>query len=246
MAGLRGGISVAGFAVAIKLMKYWYVKEQRVLQLQKENIASQLQLLRAQVHPHFLFNTLNNIYSHTQKVAPTASTLVMGLSDLLRYILHEGSKQSVPLSREIKMMEDYITLEQIRYGNRLEINKELPSETNNLIIAPLLLLPFIENCFKHGTSNMLEQAWIRLVIDLDGNNLKMTLLNARVPVKDENKPVSGIGISNVRKRLGLIYPGKHELIIREEEDVFIVKLMVELEKDTSVKSTKMIPKLAHA
>jgi sensor histidine kinase YesM len=246
MAGLRGGISIAGIAAAIKLMKHWYVKEQRILQLQKENIAAQLQLLKAQVHPHFLFNTLNNIYSHTQKVAPVASKLVMGLSDLLRYILHEGSKQSVPLDKELKLVEDYMILEQIRYGNRLEINKEFPAETDDLIIAPLLLLPFIENCFKHGTSHMLEQAWIRLVIDLEGNNLKMTLINSKVPVKDDYKPASGIGISNVRKRLDLLYPGKHDLTIREEEDVFIVKLTVMLEKDPLIKTTKVIPALAHA
>jgi LytS/YehU family sensor histidine kinase len=246
MAGLRGGLTVAGIAAAIKLMKYWYVKEQRNLQLQKENIAAQLQLLKAQVHPHFLFNTLNNIYSYTQKVSPTGSTLVMGLSDLLRYILHEGSKTAVPLDKELKMIEDYMLLEQIRYGDRLDINKELPVETNGLIIAPLLLLPFVENCFKHGTSQMLEQAWIRLAIDVQGNKLKMTLINAKVPVKDEVKPVSGIGISNVRKRLDLLYPGKHELAIREEEDVFIVKLTVELERDSTVKPVKAIHELTHA
>lgn len=246
MAGLRGGLTVAGFAVAIKLMKYWYVKEQRNLQLQKENIAAQLQLLKAQVHPHFLFNTLNNIYSYTQKVSPTASTLVMGLSDLLRYILHEGSKPLVSLDKELKMIEDYMILEQIRYGDRLDINKELPTETNGLTIAPLLLLPFVENCFKHGTSQMLEQAWIRLAVDIDGNNLKMTLINAKVPVKEENKPVSGIGINNVRKRLELLYPGKHELTIREEEDVYIVKLTVELERDSSLKTIIAIPELTHA
>jgi sensor histidine kinase YesM len=246
MAGLRGGLTVAGIAAAIKLMKYWYVKEQRNLQLQKENIAAQLQLLKAQVHPHFLFNTLNNIYSYTQKVSPTGSTLVMGLSDLLRYILHEGSKPAVPLDKELKMIEDYMLLEQIRYGDRLDINKELPAETNGLSIAPLLLLPFVENCFKHGTSQMLEQAWIRLAIDIDGSTLKMTLINAKVPVKDEGKPDSGIGISNVRKRLELLYPGKHVLAIREEEDVFIVKLTVELERDSTIKTVKAIPELTHA
>lgn len=246
MAGLRGGLTVAGIAAAIKLMKYWYVKEQRNLQLQKENIAAQLQLLKAQVHPHFLFNTLNNIYSYTQKVSPTGSTLVMGLSDLLRYILHEGSKPLISLDKELKMIEDYMLLEQIRYGDRLDINKELPTETNGLTIAPLLLLPFVENCFKHGTSQMLEQAWIRLAIDIEGNTLKMTLINAKVPIKEENKPVSGIGISNVRKRLELLYPGKHELAIREEEDVFIVKLAVELERDSTVKTIKAIPELTHA
>jgi sensor histidine kinase YesM len=246
MAGLRGGLTVAGIAAAIKLMKYWYVKEQRNLQLQKENIAAQLQLLKAQVHPHFLFNTLNNIYSYTQKVSPTGSTLVMGLSDLLRYILHEGSKTAVPLDKELKMIDDYMLLEQIRYGDRLDINKELPAETNGLTVATLLLLPFVENCFKHGTSQMLEQAWIRLAIDIDGNKLKMTLINAKIPVKDEGKPVSGIGISNVRKRLELLYPGKYELAIREEEDVFIVKLTVELERDSTVKTVKAIPELTHA
>lgn len=246
MAGLRGGLTVAGIAAAIKLMKYWYVKEQRNLQLQKENIEAQLQLLKAQVHPHFLFNTLNNIYSYTQKVSPTGSTLVMGLSDLLRYILHEGNKPLVSLDKELKMIDDYMLLEQIRYGDRLDINKEVPIEPMGLTIAPLLLLPFVENCFKHGTSQMLEQAWIRLAIDIEGNTLKMTLINAKIPVKDDNKPVSGLGISNVRKRLELLYPGLHELTIREEEDVFIVKLTVHLERDSAVKTVKAIPELTNA
>jgi sensor histidine kinase YesM len=234
MAGLRGALTIGGLAAAIKLMKYWYIKEQRNLQLQKENIAVQLQLLKAQVHPHFLFNTLNNIYSYTQTVSPTASKLVMGLSDLLRYILHEGSRQKVPLASELKMIDDYILLEQIRYGDRLEINKEVPYDTKNLAIAPLILLPFVENCFKHGTSNMLDKAWIRLAIDLDDNKMKLTLINAKSPENlQEKKQESGIGITNVKKRLDLLYKDKHELIITEEEDVFIVRLWIELEKSSS-------------
>jgi hypothetical protein len=229
MAGLRGAITIGGVAAAIKLMKYWYIKEQRNLQLQKENVASQLQLLKAQVHPHFLFNTLNNIYSYTQKVSPTASTLVMGLSDLMRYILHEGSRQSVLLSKELKMINDYISLEQVRYGNSLDINKEMPADTGELHIAPLLLLPFVENCFKHGTSGMLEQPWIRLLIETEGNKMKMTLMNAKFPGATKKEPASGIGISNVKKRLALLYPDKHQLIITEEEDVYIVNLSIELE-----------------
>jgi sensor histidine kinase YesM len=247
MAGLRGGITIGGLAAAIKLMKYWYVKEQRNTQLQKENLASQLQLLKAQVHPHFLFNTLNNIYSHTQKVSPTASSLVIGLSDLLRYILHEGSRQWVPLSSELKMINDYITLEQIRYGKRLEIDKELPADTNGLMIAPLLLLPFVENCFKHGTSQMLDQAWIRLSVEVDKNKLKMTLVNARSPMAQPDQSSSGIGIANVRKRLELLYPGKHELVITEEEDVFIVNLRIELEtKFIPLPEKEIKPEPAHA
>jgi sensor histidine kinase YesM len=229
LAGLRGGITVAGIAASIKLMKYWYIKEQRNLQLQKENLASQLQLLKAQVHPHFLFNTLNNIYSYTQKVSPVASTLIMGLSDMMRYILHEGSKPSVPFSKELKMINDYITLEQVRYGNSLDINKETPADTSNLHIAPLLLLPFVENCFKHGTSGMLDQPWIRMAIQLDGNKMKMTLVNAKFSGAVNKAPVSGIGIINVKKRLELLYPGRHQLTITSEEDVYIVNLSIELE-----------------
>lgn len=234
MAGLRGALTVGGLAAAIKLMKYWYIKEQRNLQLQKENIAAQMQLLKAQVHPHFLFNTLNNIYSHTQTVSPTGSKLVMGLSDLLRYILHEGSRQKVPLSSELKMIDDYILLEQIRYGNRLEINKDVPHDTDNLVIAPLILLPFVENCFKHGTSNMIDKAWIRLAIDIIGNKMKMTLINAKPPEGlQDYREESGIGIVNVQKRLDLLYKDKHELIITEEEDVFIVRLWIDLERSSS-------------
>jgi sensor histidine kinase YesM len=248
MAGLRGGLSVAGIAAAIKLMKYWMLKEQNVLQLQKENLASQLQLLKAQVHPHFLFNTLNNIYSHTQKIAPRASALVMGLSDLLRYILHEGSKPYVALSSELKMIDDYIELEQVRYGERLEINKDLSGNPANLAIAPLLLLPFIENCFKHGVSELLEQAWIRFSVTIDGNVLKATFINAKLPEEGLEKPVSsGIGISNARKRLELLYPGRHELVIIAERDAYIVNLRIELDTVPGVNREKeTIKQLTHA
>ena len=122
LAGLRGGLTIGGIAAAIKLMKYWYVKEQRNLQLQKENAESQLQLLKAQVHPHFLFNTLNNIYSYTQNTSPTASRLITNLSDLLRFVLYEGSQPLVPLDKELKMIQDYIALEKIRYGNKLDLD----------------------------------------------------------------------------------------------------------------------------
>jgi len=164
LAGLRGAITIGGLATAIKLMKYWYMKEQRNLQLQRENVAAQMQLLKAQIHPHFLFNTLNNIFSYTQNTSPVASKLVMGLSDMLRYILYECNQPLVPLSKELKMLEDYITLESIRYDNKLEVNIELPETVDRIYIAPLLLLPFVENCFKHGTNYMLEHPWISLSI----------------------------------------------------------------------------------
>ncbi|MBC7947474.1 MAG: histidine kinase [Chitinophagaceae bacterium] len=208
-------------------MKYWYMKEQRNLQLQKENIASQLQLLTAQVHPHFLFNTLNNIYSYTQNTSPVASKLVSGLSDILRFILYECNQPLVPLSKELKMIKDYISLEQIRYDNKLDLHLDLPANSNDLQIAPLLLLPLVENCFKHGTSHMLEQPWISLHISIRGNQMNMKLVNGKT-AEAQTDGASGIGVQNVRKRLEILYPGKHELIITPEEDVFIVNLKLEL------------------
>ncbi len=230
MAGLRGGITIGGIAAAIKLMKYWYIKEQRNLQLQKENMASQLQLLKAQVHPHFLFNTLNNIYSHTQNTAPLAAHLIAGLSDILRFMLYESSQPLVPLSKELKLMRDYISLEQVRYGNKLDLHTDIPADTGDLYIAPLLLLPLIENCFKHGASTMLEQPWISLQATVSNGVMRMKVLNGKFPGHQEEGQPSGIGIQNVQKRLELLYPGKHELVITNEDDVFIVNLKIELEK----------------
>ena len=228
LAGLRGAITVGGLAAAVKLTKHWYVKEQRNLQLQNENIAAELQLLRAQVHPHFLFNTLNNIYSHTQDSSPTASRMVLGLSGLLRFMLYEGSKAAVPLGRELEIVREYIALEQIRYHEALDITLDLPQETEGLVIAPLLLLPLVENSFKHGASQRLEHPWISLSIRLEGSRMKMKLVNGKADEGAEKK-VGGIGLANVRKRLELLYPGRYELRIVEDEDVFVVNLVLDLE-----------------
>jgi sensor histidine kinase YesM len=229
MAGLRGGITIGGIAASIKLMKHWYVKEQRNLQLQKENVEAQLQLLKAQVHPHFLFNTLNNIYSHTQNTAPVASQLVMGLSDMLRFMLYECNQPQVPLSKELKMIQDYISLEQIRYDDQLDVHVDLPANTENFSVAPLLLLPLVENCFKHGTSHMIEQPWLSLQVTLENDRMYVKLMNGKTNEIARNN-YKGIGILNVHKRLDLLYPGKHELSITDEEDVFIVNLWLQLEK----------------
>jgi sensor histidine kinase YesM len=233
MAGLRGGITVGGLAAAIKLMKHWYVEGQRNLQLQKENAEAQLQILKAQVHPHFLFNTLNNIYSKTQNTSVAASEMIFGLSDILRYMLYECNKPMVPLKQELKMMEEYIALEKVRYGNKLELHVELPEVAEGYFIAPLMILPFIENCFKHGASTVLDQPWISLTITIESDEMMLKLLNSKAKGKvSVNR--HGIGIENAKKRLALLYPGKHQLTIREEQEIFIVTLKLQLEKRNTV------------
>ena len=228
LAGLRGAITIGGLAAAIKLMKHWYIKDQRNRQLQKENTEAGLRLLKAQIHPHFLFNTLNNIYSFTQNTSAEASGMITRLSGLLRYTLYEGNQPLVPLQQEVQMVQDYIEIEKIRYGNQMELHIDLPETTTNFYIAPLLLLPLVENCFKHGTSQVLEQPWVHLQASIVDEQLHMKLLNGKVNEDNGNTTASGIGIKNVRERLSLLYPGKHELTITSEEEVFIVNLKVQL------------------
>jgi sensor histidine kinase YesM len=248
MNAFKGGLTVAAIAVSIKMIKFWYLKEQRNLQLQKENTEAQLQLLTAQVHPHFLFNTLNNVYSQTQTTSPIGSKMIMELSDLLRYILYEGKKPLVPLKKELLMIQEYISLEKIRYGNKLDIHYLITDNTDDIYIAPLLLIPFVENCFKHGASNMLERPWINLTIELKDTTLVMKLMNGKAAVIPVDTNRQGIGIENVRKRLALLYHNKHELLVREEEEVFVVDLKVQLERitDTISQDSKTPVYLEHA
>ena len=227
---MKGGILGATTALGVKLIKHWYLKEHRNTQLQKENAAAQMQLLTAQIHPHFLFNTLNNIFSQTQTESPKGSKMIMGLSDMLRYILYEGQKPLVPLKQELLMITEYINLEKIRYGNKLDVHVSNTGNADDLYIAPLLLLPFIENCFKHGASNMLENPWINLTIELKKTTLVMKLMNGKAPMPDRGLGRTGIGINNVRQRLELLYQNHYGLQVREDEEVFVVDLWVGLVK----------------
>lgn len=239
MAGLRGGLTIGGFAAAIKLMKCFYERQQAALTFEKEKVNAELQMLKAQLHPHFLFNTLNNIYSLTQETSAKASSMIMGLSAILRYILYDCNKPWVPLKKELEMIREYLHLEALRYDQSLDLAITIPADTK-ASIAPLLLLPFVENSFKHGASTMIDKPWISLNVELTGNTLSLQLVNGKstrtslyTAAPNANlSPSSGIGIANVRKRLELIYPQRHILQINEEEEIFYVNLKIDLYTDT--------------
>lgn len=240
MAGLRGGITVAGFVAAIKLVKIWYLKEQAFRQIEKEKFQAELQLLKSQIHPHFLFNTLNNLYALTLRKSEQSPAVVMKLSQLLSYMLYDCNAAEVPLEKEIAFMKNYIGLEQLRYGSRLEVSMNFHGDLQGKHMAPLLLIPFLENAFKHGTSEQLEQAWIFLDLAVDDNVLSFKLVNSRDADANVVKATSvgaisigatsvgGIGLQNVRKRLELLYPNRYELQIRPEEETFLVDLALRL------------------
>jgi len=228
MGGLRGSTTVAGFAAAIKLIKYWYLKNVENQLLEKEKLAAELQLLKGQIHPHFMFNTLNTIYGMALKRSEQTAESILKLSQLMRYILTECNGPVVLLSKEVEILQHYIELEKGRFQERLDMTVNIRGDLQKPI-APLLLLPFLENSFKHGANEMIDQAWISLDLLVQGDTLKFKLINGRHP-NAANHPHSGhIGLQNVRKRLQLIYPNTHELRITEDDDTFVVSLTLKLE-----------------
>ncbi|HEY9047473.1 MAG TPA: histidine kinase [Ohtaekwangia sp.] len=227
MGGLRGSLTVAGFAVAIKLVKTWYRKKIENEQLEKERVKAELEVLKGQIHPHFMFNTLNSIYSLALKRSDETPEAILKLSQLMRYILTECAKPVVPLSKEVEVLQHYIELEKSRFGDRLDIAVNIRGDLDSATIAPLLLLPFLENSFKHGANEMVEQAWISLDLHVQGGILKFKLINGR-SVDNENPNSIHIGLQNVKKRLQLLYPNGHDLRITEDEDTFVISLTVTL------------------
>lgn len=226
--GMHRTLGTGSTAACIKFMKYWYEKKYINSILQREKIHAELQALKAQVHPHFLFNTLNNIYSITQGKSSEASDMLLRLSTLLRYILYECNLSEVPLSQEFKIIKDYIQLESVRYGKNLDVNTKLPENANHHLISPLLLLPLIENCFKHGTSKVLDQPWINIQAELKENILNIKLMNSKPEFVTYGNEHTGIGLRNVKKRLELLYAGKYELKIIPAADIFVLMLRLEL------------------
>ena len=229
--------TAAGLTSIIVLFKYWFKKREEWLQAEKEKVTAELQLLKAQVHPHFLFNTLNNIYSFSLENSPKTPGLILKLSSLLSYMLYDCKADEVLLEKEIEIMKNYIDLEKERYGNKIEISWSIEGDIKDKYIAPLLLLPFLENAFKHGTSEQLEKPWLSVDLSVNQYTLKCKIVNS----KNEYVPVSyhGIGIQNVKKRLAFLYPEKHELKMNDEENFFVVSLWVELKnyKTLSAPST---------
>ena len=222
--------TVVGFALAIKLLKNLYLKQKEAAQAAREKINAELQLLKAQVHPHFLFNTLNNIYSFIINDSPAATQAIKKLSTLLRYIINECNQPLVELEKELKMVNDYIDLEKIRYGENFNMSLQIQGNAANKMICPLLLIPFLENSFKHGASQMLTHPWVNLNIIIEEEYLYFNLSNSKPILTTEKIITNGLGLSNVKKRLAILYTGMHSLNITDNIMSFSVALKVPLVK----------------
>jgi sensor histidine kinase YesM len=222
----------AGVAVAMRLGRIQLAGKEREKKLLREKHATELKYLRNQTNPHFLFNTLNNIYALARKKSEDTAEVVMKLSKLLRFMLYESNKDFIPLTEEIRMLDDYLELEKIRYSDRLTITfyKELDTETQ--MVAPLLLLPFVENAFKHGVSETRFDSYVHIALSLKNGILTFTIENTKED-NGKDKVTDSIGLSNVRRQLELMYE-HHTLDVYNQPNTFKVQLTINLDNHANL------------
>ena len=215
----------------MKIIQHWFKNIERTNQLENEKLEAELKFLKAQIHPHFLFNTLNNLYALTLKKSDDAPEVVLKLSGLLDYMLYEGSQSKVPLDHELKHLKNYIELERLRYGKKLRYTEKITGQITGQSIAPLILLPFVENSFKHGAGSGISQPEISIIINVTDAILTMEVSNTKLEHSDSCQTgcASGIGLSNVRRRLDLLYANSYSLITNNTVGRYTVCLTIDLD-----------------
>ena len=216
---------ITGFAMGLGSLNRLMQNERRQKDLEQERLNSELAFLKSQVSPHFFFNTLNNIYSLVDIDTVQAKDAVMQLSKLMRYLLYESEHPTVRLSGELDFLEHYIALMRLRLSPKVDLQVDFPREFPDRLIPPLLLVPFIENAFKHGVSHR-EPSYIHLRLSVSDRVIEFECRNSNFAVPDE-RPTGGIGLRNVQKRLDLIYPSGYRLDIHPTEREYDVKLVLE-------------------
>ncbi|NPD83518.1 histidine kinase [Lentimicrobium sp. L6] len=217
-------VYIAGLSSVWLILDQLRLREELAVK-EKENIAANLKFLKAQTNPHFLFNVLNNINFLIEKDGEKAQEVLQLLSDLLRYQLYETNTEMIALEKEINHLQNYLELEKLRMGDRLQLNSEFPQLMNSYNIAPFLLLPIIENSFKHGASA--DKCIINISCTLNNNRLNLKVSNPMSTIESA-KNNGGIGIQNLKQRLELIYPNQYVYEYKEEDGLFNVHLILDL------------------
>jgi sensor histidine kinase YesM len=213
-----------------QVMNDWLVQQRDKKELESQTLQSELKFLKSQINPHFLFNTLNSLYALTLKKSDLAPEIVLKLSEMMRYMLYECNEKEVTLSKEINYMQNYLELEKLRHGSKMDINFSITGEVGQKKIAPLILIPFIENSFKHGINNQVSQGFVNLSMHIEENDLVMMVENSKshsLP-KIAEKRSGGIGLINVKRRMNILYPEKHHLEIKESPNTYLVELNLNL------------------
>jgi len=224
-------IIVFGLSIAYFFLKEWARVEKMRSELAAVQLNTEVKFLKSQVNPHFLFNTLNNLFSMAQKKGnDDLADGISKLSGMMRYMIYESNEEKVPLKKEIEYLQDCISLNKLRYADKEAMVKfNYPSETDSIFIAPMLFIPFVENAFKHGV--VIGQASdIDILLSVNKNELTFTCTNVdHSHVQKMNGDSSGVGLENVKRRLELLYPDKHQLQITKADNQYQVKLKINLQ-----------------
>ena len=216
----------SGCSTAYQLIRDKIKADQILQEKENENLKTELSLLRSQVSPHFMFNVLNNMVALARKQSDQLEPSLIKLSSLMRYMLYEADEDTVPLEKEIEYLQSYIDLQQQRFGKNVIVNVTFSVNDDHHYIEPMLLIPFVENAFKHGTG-MIEDARIDIDLKTEKNKLLFTVRNKFNNVSNNVKDkTSGIGLANVKRRLNLLYGGNHSLLITKNDDCFKVSLEI--------------------
>ncbi|MCZ8134075.1 MAG: histidine kinase, partial [Algoriphagus sp.] len=207
-----------GLSTSVSLVEKWQKDEAKRQELDRQRIDTELSYLKAQINPHFFFNTLNNIYALTNLDVSKAQEALLKLSRMMRYVLYENQKNETLLSKEVKFIEDYIELMKMRLSHKVKLNIQIDEPKDDLVIAPMLFLPFLENCFKHGVSSQ-QESEIVIKMEIMGETVFFETKNHIFPINPDSPEAkeNGIGLVNTKRRLSLIYPEKHRLKFGKDE-----------------------------
>lgn len=215
---------MVGIALAIKLIKIWFEQQKEKFEIENRTLQSELNLLKAQIHPHFLFNTMNNLYALSLGQSEKTSEGIAKVSDLLRSVLYDCNEAFIEFEKEVALISNYLDLQRMRYDDRLSLEFTVSGNTDKARVAPMLFITFIENCFKHGSSNDPERPWIRISFQVKDDEISFSASNSKPKVLVAPEEKGGIGIENVKKRLEILYRSKYSLTIRELETEYCVAL----------------------
>ncbi len=218
--------SIIALAVCIYIIGDYRRKQKLNEELAKAKAEAEIKLLKGQLHPHFLFNSLNNIYSLALMKSDLTADSILKLTELLDYLVYRANMEKVALSKEVQLLRNYVDLEKLRYGDKLKVDLDFEMENENLMVAPLILLPFAENCFKHGGAG--EDGFFKIKMNLkaDALQLAFNIANSKKTGRKNQHPNGGVGLENIRKRLTLLYPGRHGLRIQDLPERYEVNLKI--------------------
>lgn len=221
---------VLSAATSIYVIKLLFRNQHNLNTVETEKLRLELDHLKQQVQPHFFFNTLNNMYALSVQGSPRTSEMIADLSGIMRYVLYNSQQEKVQLQQEVNFIKSYIHLENVRHEDPNAIELSIQGDIERIEIEPLLFLPLIENAFKHSLQKSLDDKWVKLVLVIDEDELIFQTANPIAEANDMLNTEGGIGLKNVQKRLELLYPNKHQLLVHQENNTFTATLTLALNK----------------